>query len=191
MSSLPEWIKAIVELKPRIFFGIWLFGAIILLLPGSVVDWLGVTGIRSSYRGWIAIATIAAVVLWFVQLVPSVRGWLGQRRARREVLAAIDTLSSEEMVVLAYCLVSQRQTITLRVTDRDIAALVDKGLMAPAAEGSVLEFPYTVPGFVWRYMCKNPQRLLKGIKPDDPRLQRAFIALEERIGRYDHHYGLQ
>src|SRR6266513_1374112 len=62
VMSFFEWVK-VFELKPRYLLAVWLFGALLLLLPAYVSERFGFASIVTHYRGWIGLGTLAFFVL--------------------------------------------------------------------------------------------------------------------------------
>src|SRR3989338_1531143 len=77
----PDWLK-VIQLSPRFLFGLWFLGVLILFLPPTLSDNLGISEIRKDYKGWIGIATLAAFAFWVVQLVPSFQTVYRRRNMR-------------------------------------------------------------------------------------------------------------
>jgi len=63
MKSWTDSLK-VFHLKPRHLFAVALFGALVLFLPDRAAASLGISEIREKYRGWVGLATLAALVIW-------------------------------------------------------------------------------------------------------------------------------
>lgn len=173
MTAPPEWfVKALAA-----FNGIsgWVWP--LLAAAGTIVLCAPIPDLAEFRRDqvyWILPTTIVFGALAFVKPAEWVqasvaRAW--QRRAKRrarekaeaKTLAHMDTLSSEEKVILSKC-VSRGQrtyvisTIMMAYSPGEImaqrksfgaaTALVSKGILVlPSRTGS--ELPYTIPVFVW------------------------------------------
>lgn len=185
MPSLQDILNAI-QLKARYLFGIAALGALMLLMSQSWAEAFGVEKFREDYRGGIGIVTLTAGVFWVVQLFAVYERWSRERRRRRSVLAMLDSLSPEEMLLLAYCVIRNCRTITLDVTDRVACALASKGLLyRPAGTYSPLSYPFAVPDFLWAHLLMNPVKVLGSTPADDPELHAAFDGLERHMSRFD------
>lgn len=185
MSAWADWLKAI-QLKPRFLFGLFFLGVVVLGMPDCWSDFLGFACIRHQYRGLISVGTIAAFVFWVVQLVPVIRQRIRTARARKQVIASIDSLAMEERLLLAYCIARGQRTVTLELTDRVAQALATKGLLVRATgTSSILAWPFTIVDFVWEYLNDNPGRLF-GDSPPTTQQQLAFFQrMDEHIHRHD------
>lgn len=184
--AVPDWIKTIIELRPRLLFVLSALGGALLMLPEKATQALGLERTLSDHRGWVGAATLLLFALWVAQMIPSIRRWRKGRGARRSALAALDSLSPEERLLLIYCLARNQQTLTLKVGHRAASALVSKGLLAMAGGiGDTLAWPHTIPNFVWRHIRSYPQTVLRGVKLEDPGLRQALNNLDEHIRRYD------
>lgn len=152
MSWLEGALKAI-QLKPRHLLAVALLCLLPLVLPYGWRDGLGIETIVAPYRGWIALVGIAALCFGVVQFIPAIRARWGQRRIRKNALRALDALSQEERLLLAYCLYRGRRTVLLHLTETPAnvaAGLGHKYLMMMAAGShNVLAWPHTIPDFVW------------------------------------------
>jgi hypothetical protein len=143
MSAWPDWLK-VIQLSPRFLFGLFVLGVMFLLLPDCAADFLGFTSIRTQYRGFVGIGTLAALIFCAVQLFPLAVKSIRRRQARNQTLASLDSLSVEERLLLAYCFFRGQKTVTLRFVDGVARALVAKGLLVAATgAGSILEWPFT------------------------------------------------
>ncbi len=186
MSAWPDWLK-VIQLKPRFLFGLWLCGALILFLPDTAANALGMHIIRQTYRGWIGLGTLAAFSFWLVQLIPLYHGKRRAKKIRAQIIGSLNSLSPEEWLLIAYCLERNQQTLTLEITHRAAGALSAKGIFVRSAGiGNQLAWPYTIPDFLWHYLTANRHVIFNGIEPSDPQLQAKFEEIEGHIRRHDY-----
>ncbi len=144
-SWFKSWWKSL-QAKARYLFGVWLLGLLLLGLPVPWSDFLGITTLRESFRGYIGFVTLAAFVFWVIALIPFVE----RRLARRRILQNLRSLSDGEKRILAYCLLHDQRTIAREVGDPSAVALCNKGLLSQA--GGLIDMakiPFTIPMFVW------------------------------------------
>jgi len=180
VSGTFDWLKAI-QLKPRFFFAFMVLGLLILFLPSRLSVFLGIDCIVTQFRPWIGLATVAAFCLWLVQMFPILRAARLRKRDREAAVAHLLTLSTQEWFILAYCLYRGQRTIYLPLTDQAAHSLCDKGLLCAAGgTGNILDWPFTIPDFVWEHL-----ELFRGCYPliadlEDPRFQEAVRAYEGR-----------
>jgi hypothetical protein len=175
-----EWTK-IFDLKARYLFAVWLFGSLLLLSPLSISSKFGFASIVDSYRGWIGLSTIGFFTLWTVQLFSGYREARQKRKVelaeiakrdeedlrvrdkqskmREEVLRSVSTLSKNELFLLAYAVDQNQQTIFASRANRFALALVAKHLLIPAPTGNIVQYPYTIPNFVWDYLQQHNHEL--------------------------------
>ncbi|MFQ5752314.1 MAG: super-infection exclusion protein B [bacterium] len=152
MSISPDWLKAI-QLKPRFLFGLFILGVVILKVPDSYAKIFGITDLLNQYRGWIGVGTLAALCFWFVQLWPWLWKQINSRKRKSNILKNINNLTEKEHRILAYCLTRNERTINLDIINPEGLSLCNKGLLAKAqGVGDMLEWPYTMPSFVWDHL---------------------------------------
>lgn len=188
MSAWPDWLK-LIQLKPRFLFGIWLVGVLVLFIPETVAGKFGIDVLRNNYRAWIGLATLAAFAFWVVQLIPGFQQRRLAKLRKKEVLKSLDSLSSEEWFLLAYCLHRGQQTICLKMGDKAATALCQKGLLVcGTGVGDPLGWPFTIPMFVWEHLLVNRSRYLPNPLP--PELEQSFRDFDQYLRRYDHLFGL-
>lgn len=58
-----EWVKP----KPKHLFAIVLVSGLLLFLPGSLLDYLALTGLRYDYRAWIGGVFLISIAIWLAQ----------------------------------------------------------------------------------------------------------------------------
>ena len=175
-----DWIKAI-QLKPRYLFGIWVICAIILLVPQTAADKLGITEFRDSFRGWISIITIVAFVFWVVGIWGILYTKIKASKYKRKVLANLYYLSPEETVLLAYCIDRGHKSVSLKFINKAASLLAQKGLISRASGSyDVLNWPFTIPDFVWSYLHKNKESIFCDLS--SPEAKRSIDEFERMLG---------
>lgn len=153
MSWVPDWIKAI-QLKPRFLFGIFAFGLLLLILPKSAADLFGIDDLRTQYRPYIGLATIAAFCFWLVQLWPIYQAWRNRQRNEAEILANIETLTEAEWRILRHCLSRNQRTVMLNIIDHpEGLSLTQKGiLIRGGGAGNWTAWPHTIRDIAWEHL---------------------------------------
>lgn len=185
MPFFSDLLKAI-QLKPRFLFGLWLVGMFLLSFPDRLATKFGVREIRNSGRGLIGLVTIGAFAFWLVQLIPVWRQAIANRRSKRQVIESLDSLSSDEWFVLAYCIDRNQRTVTLEIDHRAAGALLAKGLLRiPAGMCNILAVPYTIPSYLWKHLQEHRSQLLPDDELQQPKVQDRFNELDRHIHRYD------
>ena len=185
MSISIDWLKAI-QLQPRFLFGLWLLGSLIMFLPASFAQTLGITEVRISFRPWIGLGTLTAFAFWLVQLIPEFRRYQQGKDYRRQVIDALESISPEEWILLGYCLQENQQTITLSLIDRTAVSLVARGILVQASGvGNNTAWPYTIPDFLWKHLREKRDDFFKRAPFPHDVVVSHFQGLHDHIHRYD------
>jgi hypothetical protein len=186
MSFSSDWLKAI-QLKPRFLFGIWLLGTLVLFLPENVAARFGIVEARIALQPWIGLGTLAAFSFWVIQLIPSLSDYWLKRKFKRQIIRALDFMSPEEWVLLAYCLKQNQQTVTLSLVDRAAGSLTARGILDRAGGvGNQLAWPYTIPTFLWKHLLKNRERFFAAAPFPSDEIDAHLLGLHQHIHR--HHF---
>ena len=176
MSNLPDWIKTIVDLKPKFWFVLWLLGGLVLFLPRDATDRLGFTPTIDPYRGWIGLATLAAFVFWLVQLGlwKGFKQWWSTYKSQSQTYWIINSLSADEKLRLAYCLDRNRPYIWLDVNDPAAVSLRQKGLLVMRLGDTPFGRTHHVEDLFWAHLQKNKSSLFQESYWHDPEIRRSF-----------------
>jgi Super-infection exclusion protein B len=164
----PGWAKPDTFLKlfehRLLLFGIFAVCAIFWILPTSIANYLRVADFRELHRTAVSLVGGTAFVLWAVQLWPLfvrlARSKLRASKDRSQTLRNLETLSRDELFVLAFCLDRNQRTVALYPFGQRATALVQKGLLVPANYGTALEFNHTIPDFVWDELQRRRNEIL-------------------------------
>jgi len=157
---------------------------LVLFLPDSIGIKFGILALRAKYLPWIGGGTLAAFVLWVVQLVPWINAKFAQRRYRTQVLQNLFGLTEQEQFLLCYCTHRGQRTVYLAPNDSAAQALCNKGLLVPSSGlGRALSWPFTIPQFVWEHIRANRHVLMSDADWNSPALLRAFDIFEQGIER--------
>jgi len=185
MTSPTEWLK-VIQLKPRFLFGLYVIGLLLLFFPDGWATKFGFQVIRESFRGWIGIGTLGAFAFWLVQLIPFWKEARIIKKHRTSVIDSISSLSTDELLLLAFCIDRNQRTLTLEFTHRVANALKSKGLLVAATgAGNGLAWAFTVPSFVWEYLQKNQESIFPESELKHPNVQAEFDDLEAHMRRHD------
>lgn len=194
--SFADYIK-VFELKPRYLFTLWFLGAVVLLMPSGLADRFGFSTILNPYRGWIGLGTMAVFTLWLVQLWSSViwpryqskkqtrEAQVALSKSKDDILASSDTLSRGELLLLAFALADNQQTLLLNYSDPFALALCNKGLLEMASSGHSWSFPFTIPNFVWEHLQQHKVNILPADQLDNVRQLRDRYEATPVWRRYD------
>jgi len=183
VSKLFDFLKAI-QLPPRFLFAAAAVGLLFLLMPEPWAEWLGIRVLREGIKGWIALAAACAFFFGWAQLVPSLLLQVRRRRAKREMLKSLDSLSPDERVLLGYCAYRERRTVLLQLASAEgncAHGLCQKGIMEEASgSGSILGWPFTISAEVWPAVLSRRDVLLGRDWMKNPATMKRIIDLDER-----------
>lgn len=187
LQSVLKWI----QLKPRFLFGMAVCCFFLVSLPDVVTEWAGIQQVVDSVRGWLFIMGTVSAVFAFLQLVPPILMNVRAVRSQRAAARRLDTLSQEELELLAYCLTRNRQTLVLSLGSQagNVASgLSQKGLMEVGTElQHVLAVPHTVPDFAWKRLKKRQHSIVEKARAgrDLKELGRVFQRLDYLVSGRD------
>jgi hypothetical protein len=163
-------------------------GWVVLLTPESIAEPFGFTLIRTNHIVLMGIPartitglvtatfTISTIVLLGIQLLQ-----LRNRcQLKAEFLASLNSLSTGERSLLAYCLIKRQQTISLPATHTAANALNAKGIFSIGG-GSVLSLPFTVNSLAWSHIRKNPDVIFSGEDPNSPVIKGMIEDIDQLI----------
>lgn len=78
-----------------------------------------------------------------------------------DVLRYLDTLNRKKRKTLAYLTTHNEQSFNARIGGSSVSTLVQKGLLVPGkGVASAVEWPYTVPDFVWEELQRRKAEFL-------------------------------
>lgn len=165
-SSVAEFFKIIFS--PKILFGIWVIGFIILLSPDDFTNKFGLTEFIKSYRGWISIVSVISFGIWVSVISVSFWSFLKERyldrkynqESKAKTLDQIKHLSQEELFYLWMCVDKNQQTFIGYFFNPHIASLVNKGLLVHPNTTDAWNCPFTIPDFVWESLQENKKSFL-------------------------------
>ncbi|WP_218082102.1 super-infection exclusion protein B [Anthocerotibacter panamensis] len=177
--------------KPRILLSLGFLGLLVLFLPQAIALQFGILPLHKGLgRSWVGGMTLACFTFWLVQTgeVLARQGhfayarWRQVSATRHAVLEAIHGLSSEERLILGYCLWRHQRTVFLDPSDPAALVLTHKGLLVRAeGTGGGLMWPFTVPYFVWRYLQRPGREFLPPSRREHPQTQRVFEEFERSL----------
>ncbi len=179
----PDWLKPdllkAIQLKPRYLFGVFSLGILILFLHEDFAKTFGLFQLRESYRGYIGFGTLAAFVFWLIQIsakwLENVKGNKRKFERQEEVLQNLKTLSDNEELIIIYCFYNGQTTIFLNVTSAEANSLCAKGLLQLGAkQGHMLNYPFTIPSFVWTHINVFRPDFLSDSALENPELIRSL-----------------
>ena len=183
INSILDFIKEIL-LKPTLLFAAWFVGALLLFVPSKYLDYLALTWFRDEYRKWIGPATLVAFAAWVSQVAaqhlwPWIQFKKWSWKSKLESLKHVNSLSPDKLAVLLFCLSRDQRTIVLPCYDPVASSLRTKGLLEPARDGTLFQYPHTIPAHVWTNLQSRREELLPA---DHDALEELRRAVEDRFG---------
>jgi hypothetical protein len=174
MPGQLEAILSALRLAPRILFALWVFGALVLLLPPGPATTLGIDVFRTAHREWLGLGTLGAFVLWLTNaaliFARWTRGKVAVRRRKAGALRALDSLNQEELMLLAYFAYKGAPTQELPLNYPPARSLAAKGLLRiTTGSGNMFAWPYIIPDFVWQELQLRRGELFPDLDTDDAR----------------------
>lgn len=165
--------REIIELglRPRYSFCVWLTCILILGVPFPAV--LRLDEIRTRYAAYLTATALFTFIVWVVELVLfRWNSFVANRIAsiqRREVIAQLDSLSPDELFLLARAVILNVQTVRWKSDHDEVHSLVAKGLITPVPhDGTFGSKPYTVPRFVWAHLVAEKSAFLERARKLNP-----------------------
>ncbi len=167
MPSLQHILEAL-KLAPRYLAAIGLFCGVLLLLPDSFTNGLGIHDFAQHNRQWLGITFIGTLSLLAVSAVvkasDKIRNRTRRSKAREQTLKQLHNLTEEEKQILRFYVAKQSKTNVLRVDDGVVNGLTAGGIIHLAArQGNIIEgFAHNIDEFAWEYLNEHIE-LLEGV----------------------------
>lgn len=174
MSFIPldylKWLRETAA-DPWFLGGLSIFFLAIWQLPPAWFEGAPSDFIRSN-RGYFGVAFTATASIISVQMLRL--AYLLYKRKdyedkrRKAITSQINTLSLDELYVIAYCIGHKVRTVVLRFDEPVTRALISKGLLVRGDDlGHLYGDPLQVPDEVWDVLVSNEAIIL-----EDSRLPR-------------------
>ena len=173
-------LQKLIHLKARYIFGAWAFGALLIFLPPAIIQQMHVE-IPEVVKPWLGFGTLAAFVLWLVQVFllgwELFGSWRMTKKAKARALRQFDSLSQGERDIFLICLSNNQRTLNRAITDSEMQSLITKGLMARASGvGNMMSWSFTIPQHIWEYVKENEEKLFPEIFDEN-----AMVQLQKRL----------
>lgn len=180
-----ELVGRLLELVAKYSWAVMFLCGFILFVPEETAKRIGTSEFRDNYRGIWWILFVFAGALWAGNIVSSVGGRIySARRNRTEkalkkqaVIRRLESLSDEERMWIAYCLLKNTQTLTADATHHIARSLTNKGILIQGS-GHILGLPFHIDDAVWEHLRQHRSHFLPGNVEND---QRAIIELESFV----------
>ena len=144
----------------RMGCAMWLFTGIIVFLPFSWVNALGIADIVVRYQSWFKLGFVASSVLCIVHAVALALSKTPSLYKRWAIKRKLHHLSSSERQVLKTFIEQDTKTQMFKVTDGIVGGLERAGMLYRASDwmkGSRIAF--NMSDWVWDYLKKHPYLL--------------------------------
>lgn len=174
-SKIIDFLKIDFLKQPQFVFVLSVTTGLIIFLPDSVVQKMGLLQNRSTFLPYLSIIFLVSTVLFITQ--SSVKGfaWFRVRRKResdfRNRLKNLETLTKEERDILRSFIERQTMTQRLDIDSGVVNGLMLKGILYRATNratsgfadsnnhGRVFGCDHNVQAWAWEYLNKHPQLL--------------------------------
>ena len=147
------------KVKPY-FKAVWWATLVLLLAPRKLTDFLGLTDIRSHYKGYFG----AFFLLGAVQGVISyLKNWAEEKaenalnaKLKEKIIDRIVDLPADQKWVLTCCLYNESRVIYANTINPTIVSLCNQGiLLPPSGLVNAVSAPYTIRECAWEYLRSN------------------------------------
>jgi superinfection exclusion protein B len=162
-----DWIgkiKDLLDLGAKQVFIVFLAAWVLLLLPNSVVETMGLVGLRNQYRPLVGVVALVATA-WLAALLSYDAGaWVRKRfRFSRTSRRLLENLSPVEKGYLKRYMANKTQTATFSLSDGVAQGLVTKRILYLPSDLSRDEdyFDYNLHSWAYK-MLKENSWLLSG-----------------------------
>ncbi|MFO0806983.1 MAG: super-infection exclusion protein B [Gemmataceae bacterium] len=167
LAHLPTWLIVCL----------CVFLSLVLFLPNTVADIVGIADFRHDYRGWIGVCWLLAVTLTVAKGLLWTKSVIGDRLARRSRELLLHELTPDEKGYLVPYISGEVSSLDLDVADGVAGGLAGKGIIRAASSiGSLIHgVPYNLQPWARRYLKEHPE-LLEGARgrPLTPRERRGL-----------------
>jgi len=140
----------------------------------------GLSAFGTKHSLWLELAIVVLGFLFSAQLLHRFGPWFTQliakRTQRRREIKNLFDLSDAEKFHLRLCHENHTNTFDASLTDAGAQALLLKGVVYRAQEGSRIQLPHVIKPHVWAYINKHPTKVFG---------TEAFAELKRRTGRID------
>lgn len=157
----------LLKLAPRYLIAVAIVSGVLLFLPDTWLQWIGVNTFATAYRQWLGLTFLISAVLWGVSAIASCWGWVAgklfRRRVRKNIAQKLCSLTEDEKQILRYYYAKGTRANVLKVDDGVVQGLVANCIIYRSASvGNMLEgFAHNITDAAWDYIHTNPA-ILRG-----------------------------
>jgi hypothetical protein len=161
LGKFPEWLG----LKPRLLFGVCLVAGLILFLPDSALEALGLSTLRGQHHTWLGLSFIGSSALLVSHLAGEAWTWFKslykERKLARIREAHLRELGPDEQGILVQYIANREKTRYFEFSDGVVNGLVTKKILYRASNMAAhfTTFPYNIQPWAWRYLLDHPEVL--------------------------------
>jgi len=165
---ISEIVKSVVEvlkLAPRYLAALALIAGVLIFLPVSWLEVLGLKAFSIEHRSWLGLVLLVSLgicaVSAAIRVIEAVGGAFHRRGVRRFVAEKLNRLTEGEKQILRFYFAKGTRSNTLRVDDGEVRELVACRILYRASEiGNLLEgFAHNISDFAWDYIHAHPEVL--------------------------------
>ena len=164
MESVLKFLEALKH-PTRLCAAAFLASCFTVLAPGTILNLLGVSGLRDRYRPWIGGATVLSAAVLLVEAATALHGRWKRRKAvqaqRRQRENYLKSLTPAEKQLLRIYHEECTQSQNLPFNEGIVLGLVRKGILYQAS-GLIVRFqaPFNIQPWAWDYIETHPEILI-------------------------------
>jgi hypothetical protein len=168
-----DWIgkiKDLLDLGAKQVFIVALAAWVLLVLPISVVETMGLAGLRNQYRPLVGVVALVATAWLAAILFYDTGGWVRKRfRFGRTSRRLLESLSPVEKGYLKEYMANKTRTLTFSLSDGVAQGLVARRILYIPSDLSRDEdyFDYNLHSWAYRMLKQNPWLLSGAVRRRD------------------------
>lgn len=156
-----EIIAKIIEIvSSKISLPIALFMGVLLFSPIEFLDQIHLKKFVENNLTSIWLFFIFSTILYLYDLTKKIINWSKEKYIKnkkfREAKEYLNSLNSNELAVIYYCLRNFTRTVHATVINSTMVSLVNKGLFyEPFGIYSKMNVPFRIPTQIWKYLLRH------------------------------------
>ena len=155
-----DWGKIVESLKlpPRYVFALALAGALVLFLPDTFVNRIGLLTFRQRFLPFIGAITLLSSTLLVAHAGAFIVDWLKRRINLRAMQKSLKSLTAGEKDALRPFILDGENTRDFAVNDGVAGGLHARHILFPSSNaGYAMMFPYNLQPWARDYLKKHPK----------------------------------
>ena len=163
-----------IKLPTRYIFSFALAAAAMLIfLPDSTMETLGILQLREQHRPWIGLLLVTSIAILVPPPLIATATWCKngiKRRSRlRSLHKRLHRLSSGEKAVLRDYIEKDTKSQNLDITSGVVGGLVASGILfASSTIGDLFAWAHNIQPWAWEYLQKHPNLIADDRNESDP-----------------------